>query len=410
MKLSGLKSDKNLLLSVLPTLKGRRGKHYLCPFHDERTPSFTVFQGRNGIWRYCCFGCGIKGTVIDAAMQVWGLKTCRQAVDRISSELGVRVMRDVEYQEPVPDLSRAERFIADCHEFLLGDYSVQEKLLVGKRGITDLEVVKRFRIGWAEGLSFQSWRSWRVTGWTIPITDSQGGLLGVKIHQEGRRSKDRPKSLWAPFGTYPRDRPKHGTGTLFPRVEIYRCPGELYIAPGELKALALINAGYSAVSPTTGESRLPYRLVERIRNASPGMCLICYDDDPAGLKWRDAVQQDLKKAGLVVGVFSLSQPQPPPPTTPAQPDQVVGVGSPGPTQTTKGVSPVGGTPGLSGPPPAFEHPGTTCQACGCGQYWQRRKGDRTWKCVLCFPPRRREFPRRTCSISGPLVVFGQVGF
>jgi DNA primase len=46
-----------------------------CPFHSEDTPSFTIFAGKDNIWRYHCFGCGAKGDVIDFAKQIKGVST-----------------------------------------------------------------------------------------------------------------------------------------------------------------------------------------------------------------------------------------------------------------------------------------------------------------------------------------------
>lgn len=45
----------------------RDGREYkaCCPFHSERTPSFTIFPGKGGVQRYHCFGCGVNGDVID---------------------------------------------------------------------------------------------------------------------------------------------------------------------------------------------------------------------------------------------------------------------------------------------------------------------------------------------------------
>jgi len=43
-----------------------------CPLHSENTPSFTVYPGRDGVWRYQCFGCDQKGDVIDFVKAVKG--------------------------------------------------------------------------------------------------------------------------------------------------------------------------------------------------------------------------------------------------------------------------------------------------------------------------------------------------
>lgn len=44
-----------------------------CPFHQENTPSFTIFTGKDGTDRFNCFGCGAKGDVIDFVQQLKGV-------------------------------------------------------------------------------------------------------------------------------------------------------------------------------------------------------------------------------------------------------------------------------------------------------------------------------------------------
>lgn len=46
-----------------------------CPFHSERTPSFTVFTGKDGVERFHCFGCGQAGDVIDFTAKIKGVST-----------------------------------------------------------------------------------------------------------------------------------------------------------------------------------------------------------------------------------------------------------------------------------------------------------------------------------------------
>jgi len=47
----------------------------LCPFHDERTPSFSIFTGKDGVERFHCFGCGEKGDAIDFVRAIKGVET-----------------------------------------------------------------------------------------------------------------------------------------------------------------------------------------------------------------------------------------------------------------------------------------------------------------------------------------------
>lgn len=74
VSLSGLAMDWGVQLT-------KNGNEWsgCCPLHDERTPSFTIFTGGDGIERFHCFGCGEKGDVIDFAKAIKGVDT-REAV------------------------------------------------------------------------------------------------------------------------------------------------------------------------------------------------------------------------------------------------------------------------------------------------------------------------------------------
>lgn len=58
----------------------------LCCFHDERTPSFTLFQGKDHTWRFQCFGCGAKGDVIDFIQHIKGVSTA-EAIRLLGGEV-----------------------------------------------------------------------------------------------------------------------------------------------------------------------------------------------------------------------------------------------------------------------------------------------------------------------------------
>ncbi|MDX1402291.1 MAG: DNA primase [Kiloniellales bacterium] len=70
----------------------RKGREFigLCPFHNEKTPSFSVNEDKGF---YHCFGCGAHGSVFDFVMQTEGLGF-RDAVERLAVEAGMEVPRD----------------------------------------------------------------------------------------------------------------------------------------------------------------------------------------------------------------------------------------------------------------------------------------------------------------------------
>src|SRR5436305_15322439 len=80
----------------------KRGREYvgLCPFHNEKTPSFAVVEDKGF---FHCFGCGAHGDVIGFAMQSGGLGF-REAVDSLAGEAGRGVPKS-KAQEP----ERAQR-------------------------------------------------------------------------------------------------------------------------------------------------------------------------------------------------------------------------------------------------------------------------------------------------------------
>ena len=62
----------------------------LCPFHDEKTPSFNVNVSRN---TFHCFGCGEGGDVISFLMKIDGM-TFAETVERLADKYGVQLKRD----------------------------------------------------------------------------------------------------------------------------------------------------------------------------------------------------------------------------------------------------------------------------------------------------------------------------
>jgi hypothetical protein len=63
----------------------KRNNQALCPFHNEKTPSFTIFPKTNS---FKCFGCGIGGTAIDFVMAYFGLNAL-EAAKKLDTDFGL---------------------------------------------------------------------------------------------------------------------------------------------------------------------------------------------------------------------------------------------------------------------------------------------------------------------------------
>jgi len=133
------------------SLKRRSGAEYagLCPFHNEKTPSFTV-NDKKGF--FYCFGCHEKGSAIDFVIKTEGL-SFPEAVEKLAREVNL----------PVPRATPAERERADrastlqqVVEMAAQWYQKQLRLPVGRQGLDYLRgrglsdaVIDQFRLGFA---------------------------------------------------------------------------------------------------------------------------------------------------------------------------------------------------------------------------------------------------------------------
>ncbi|MCK4343216.1 MAG: hypothetical protein KAY37_16000, partial [Phycisphaerae bacterium] len=107
--------------------------------------------------------------------------------------------------------------------------------------------------------------------WTFPVSDG-GGVVAVKHHRVNPAG-DGPKCFWLPKGTESR--------RLFPVW--LDAPGPAWLCPGELKALAVIAAGRSAVGITAGETTdLPDGLAKLLRGRAVA---VVGDNDRQGREW-----------------------------------------------------------------------------------------------------------------------------
>ena len=133
----------------------KRGANYvgLCPFHNERTPSFSVSPKRN----FCyCFSCKKGGSPVNFIMEKEGL-SYRDALLQLAKKYGIKVEeRELTDEERVRQNQREAMMVANewaMIEMSKNLVSTEEGRNVGLsylygRGVTD-EAIKRFRLGYA---------------------------------------------------------------------------------------------------------------------------------------------------------------------------------------------------------------------------------------------------------------------
>ncbi len=131
----------------------RKGREYqaCCPFHNEKTPSFTVNEAKGF---YHCFGCGAHGDIIKFEMEANGLPFM-DAVEKLAHKAGLEVPRlthenkaELEKKNSLYDIMEmAVKFFEKCLRLPEGQRAME---YLSRRGFDDA-IIAKFRLGYAPG-------------------------------------------------------------------------------------------------------------------------------------------------------------------------------------------------------------------------------------------------------------------
>lgn len=293
------------------TLK-RRGSSFLglCPFHNERTPSFSVSRSR-GIFK--CFSCGKAGNAVSFLMDLEAM-SYYEALKWLAKKYGIEV-REHELTDTERQAEAERESMYAVNEFALAHFErtlrdTDEGRAIGmaywrERGISDA-MIARFHLGYALELSDDLYNKARRAGF------SEKYLLetGVCIKKDSGRCYDRFKGRViypvhalsgrvVAFGG--RTLRKEKTVAKYvnsPESRIYSKSHELYglyqartaiakkkkciLVEGYMDVISMHQAGVENVVASSGTS-LTDGQVKLIKRFASAVTLI-YDSDPAGIK------------------------------------------------------------------------------------------------------------------------------
>lgn len=133
----------------------RRGRDFVacCPFHHEKTPSFSVSDAK-GI--YHCFGCGKTGNIFTFVMETEGLNF-KEAIEYIANMYGIQLpkiekVKKEQKKEEIDEIDLLYKINEETCKFfeksLFEFYAKDAQLYAKKRGLTKTNI-KKFRIGFA---------------------------------------------------------------------------------------------------------------------------------------------------------------------------------------------------------------------------------------------------------------------
>ena len=140
-------SIEDIIKKYVPSLK-KKGKNYigLCPFHKEKTPSFTVSPEKH---MYHCFGCGESGNVFTFISKIEGF-SFPESVRHVARIAGVEIRDDDSRSDTTRvDYSRLNRYAAELyHKALMTDIGKKGFNYITGRGV-DSDSIVAFKLGYA---------------------------------------------------------------------------------------------------------------------------------------------------------------------------------------------------------------------------------------------------------------------
>ena len=315
-----------LISEYMPLKKSGRNYFGLCPFHGEKTPSFSVSQDKQ---IFHCFGCGEGGNVFSFIMKMDGL-TFPEAVKDLARRGGLTLPQASQSPGAVRDeltnkrLREAMQWAAKYYQHLLGKpQSLAASQYLEKRGLTP-EVIAQFGIGfsndrWDDVKKLLIKRSYTERELVLAglLTENEQKMydrfrnrIMFPIHNQrgeiiafgGRAIGDAlPKYLNSP------ETPLFEKGkTLYAlhlARESIRREKQVIIFEGYMDVIAAHQAGISHAVASLGTS-LTEAQARLLRNHAEEVVMI-YDADAAGqaATWRGL--QILRQAGCLVKVGRL---------------------------------------------------------------------------------------------------------
>jgi DNA primase len=277
----------------------KAGQNYLglCPFHGEKTPSFTVSPSKQF---FHCFGCGAHGSAIGFLMDHRGLGYV-EAVQELAQMVGLQVPRDSARDGAAAgqrrSLLEANEMAAMFYRRELKGSDVAIEYLKS-RGLSG-ETARRFALGYAPDdwqalkAAFESYEDARLVeaGLVIdgdgkrydrfrgrvmfPIRDRRGSVLGF-----GARVLDgsQPKYLNSP--ETPLFRKGHELYGLYEAGEAIRTKGRVLVCEGYLDVIQLAQAGYEEAVAALGTAITSNHVATLLRLTDK--VIFAFDGDTAG--------------------------------------------------------------------------------------------------------------------------------
>lgn len=304
----------------------KKGANYfgLCPFHNEKSPSFSVSPGKQ---MYYCFGCGAGGNVITFVMEYENYSFV-EAVKMLADRVGI-TLPEVEYSKEAKAAADLKNTLLEINRLAANYFYYQLKQPHGKIGydylkrrqLTD-ETIKRFGLGFANKTSNDLYQYMRSKGYSdailketglffieergahdkfwnrvmFPILDVNNRVIGFggRVMGDGE-----PKYLNSPE-TKLFDKSRNLYGLNYARTSRAKY---MLICEGYMDVIALHQAGFTNAVASLGTAFTSQHAVLLKRYTD--QVVLTYDSDGAGVRAALRAIPILKEVGMSVKVLDM---------------------------------------------------------------------------------------------------------
>ena len=305
----------------------RAGSNYngLCPFHSEKTPSFTVFPSTQSFY---CFGCGVGGDAISFVMRTENLDYL-SALRTLASRCGVTLPEDTVNVQGKKEVGRqrildmnkeAAKFFHNClideklgvegRNYLMNERKLSLSLInhfglgyapnnfyllhdhLKNLGYTDEEMTVGFLCGKNDRGVYDYFRN-RVI---FPIIDTTGNVIAF-----GGRVLDDSKPKYLNTSDTPAFKKSKNLFAL--NFAKNHCEDKLILCEGYMDVIALHSAGIENAVATLGTAITQEQA--RIFSRYTKKVIISYDSDEAGQRAADKAFRLLQEVGVDVRILKL---------------------------------------------------------------------------------------------------------
>ncbi|MBE6573522.1 MAG: DNA primase [Ruminococcaceae bacterium] len=294
----------------------------LCPFHSEKSPSFTVYKSSQSFY---CFGCGAGGDVITFIMKAENLDY-RDALEFLAKRAGITLIEDDRDRDQGMRRTRVLEMNREAARFFHNNLKNSPEALqyLSQRGL-DGATIKHFGLGYATesfgaltdhmhklgytdeelktaflaGISQKSGRAYDYFRKRVifPIINTSGEVIAF-----GGRIIDDTKPKYLNTSDTPAFKKSKNLFAL--NYAKNYCAEKMILCEGYMDVIALHAAGFQNAVATLGTALTPDQA--RLMKKYTKTVLISYDSDEAGQKAADRAFAILSEAGLETRILRMN--------------------------------------------------------------------------------------------------------